>query len=343
MVTYYYGPWSDGPLTTEVHDIGAGTITRTTEYPVASPAASGWDVAGWRSWSTTGSASEAIPGGLSTPPTIGPDISAAAWGAAYAAPVVDGVGGVVNGWIAHPPMQLSNDGLGTWNHQETWTMSGGYWKFRYRRPSNNLQANVAPPFEEWPEGVAGIQFDYPPPGNISQYWIDLLSVRVEGTGSGTWLLKIKEPNDTGAWFGDGNDPEDISDNASAGASGAEVQGTVTLDVAPFEAFVIENVESGEVSQYDLRWLSGSVVHAPQFPGPYGATDYAQGYGPESCGRIVVTYRPPRWRYVYDRPIAIPTPYRRIFPRHDSLAGGATRNYPPSRAVQTSNRIGGGYL
>lgn len=34
------------------------------------------------------------------------------------------------------------------------------------------------------------------------------------------------------------------------------------------------------------------------------------------------------------------PYRRIFPRDDGLAGGAPRNYPVSKGVQTSNRTSG---
>jgi len=48
-----------------------------------------------------------------------------------------------------------------------------------------------------------------------------------------------------------------------------------------------------------------------------------------------TLRPPVYRWVYDS-----IPYRRTFPRDDSLAGGAGRNYPPSRARQTSNRTSG---
>jgi hypothetical protein len=52
-------------------------------------------------------------------------------------------------------------------------------------------------------------------------------------------------------------------------------------------------------------------------------------------RFEADVRPPRYRWVYDS-----APYRRTFPRDDGLAGGAGRTYPPSRAIQTSNRTSG---
>lgn len=51
--------------------------------------------------------------------------------------------------------------------------------------------------------------------------------------------------------------------------------------------------------------------------------------------------PPRYRWIYatdDTPT-----YRRIFPRDDGLAGGAPRNFPPSKSTQSGNRTSGGYL
>ena len=35
--------------------------------------------------------------------------------------------------------------------------------------------------------------------------------------------------------------------------------------------------------------------------------------------------------------------RRTFPRDDALGGGAARTWPPSKAVQSSNRTFGGYF
>lgn len=54
-------------------------------------------------------------------------------------------------------------------------------------------------------------------------------------------------------------------------------------------------------------------------------------------RVGWTLRPPRYRWIYDT--TTPT-YRRIYPRDDGLAGGAPRNWPPSKGVQTSNRTSG---
>jgi len=54
----------------------------------------------------------------------------------------------------------------------------------------------------------------------------------------------------------------------------------------------------------------------------------------------VTYlvRPPRYRWVYES-----DPYRRIFPRDDALGAGSNRTFPPSKAIQSSNRTSGSYL
>ncbi len=65
-----------------------------------------------------------------------------------------------------------------------------------------------------------------------------------------------------------------------------------------------------------------------------------GWGLENI-QILATVRPPLYRFVYPGEPTIP--YRRIFPRKDSLAGGAGRVYPQSNAPQTSNRVGGGSL
>lgn len=64
-----------------------------------------------------------------------------------------------------------------------------------------------------------------------------------------------------------------------------------------------------------------------------------GWGLEQL-RIDTMVRPPRWRWVLKDDS---TPYRRTFPRDDSLAGGAARTFPRPRSVQGSNRTSGGYL
>lgn len=55
-------------------------------------------------------------------------------------------------------------------------------------------------------------------------------------------------------------------------------------------------------------------------------------------QFFATCRPPLYRWVYEG-----TPYRRNLPRDDALAGGAGRNFPSSKAMQSGRRTSGGYL
>lgn len=91
-----------------------------------------------------------------------------------------------------------------------------------------------------------------------------------------------------------------------------------------------------------RWVAGDVLSEPQvvIPGPEGQTTHG-GYKGNTGGPSIVTftatatftYRPPRYRILYDRP-----PRLRQYPRDDSL-GGAPRQGRESRSVQGSARQG----
>lgn len=72
-------------------------------------------------------------------------------------------------------------------------------------------------------------------------------------------------------------------------------------------------------------------------GPVSTGTVRYGWGFDRL-RIDTWVRPPLWRWVYAGELA--TPYRRIFPRDDGLAGGAPRNYPTSKSRQSSNRTSG---
>lgn len=81
--------------------------------------------------------------------------------------------------------------------------------------------------------------------------------------------------------------------------------------------------------------------------PEDETGYA-GYAKAELKVAQCTYlvRPPRRRFLvrtYSSAAAATTTYRRNYPRDDGLAGGARRNYPPSKAMQSGNRNVGGYL
>jgi hypothetical protein len=63
---------------------------------------------------------------------------------------------------------------------------------------------------------------------------------------------------------------------------------------------------------------------------------------DATGSLTLTtlFQPPRYRITYE---VDSSPVRRTYPRDDSLAGSAGRTWPPSRALQSSNRTSGGYL
>jgi hypothetical protein len=75
------------------------------------------------------------------------------------------------------------------------------------------------------------------------------------------------------------------------------------------------------------------------PGPYSQGTVRYGWGFDQL-RIDTWVRPPQWRWVYAEDVVS---YRRIYPRDDALGAGSNRNWPPSKAAQSSSRTSGGYL
>lgn len=105
----------------------------------------------------------------------------------------------------------------------------------------------------------------------------------------------------------------------------------SIDLAPYGA-----LESGWTAV--LHTETPTVIIGGD-PGPYGDTYTRYGWLFKAL-RINNDLRPPLYRWVFES--TAPT-YRRNYPRDDGLAGGARRNYPPSKAVQSGNRTSGGYL
>lgn len=111
--------------------------------------------------------------------------------------------------------------------------------------------------------------------------------------------------------------------------------TATLDTAPE---ITSMLTGGSLTLYtETRGFL-----SPQHPSTPDAASESWRYG-WSIDVLHLRWRlrPPRYRWIYDEAYSIA--YRRTFPRDDGLAGGAGRTFPPSRALQSSNRIGGGYL
>lgn len=90
------------------------------------------------------------------------------------------------------------------------------------------------------------------------------------------------------------------------------------------------------------------THTTDVIDPYDTTPGTGNGGDLSYGwvlwdhtiRWTFTPRPYRWRL---RTVQMSDSYRRTSARHDGVAGGAGRNWPPSKSHQASNRTSGGYL
>jgi hypothetical protein len=85
------------------------------------------------------------------------------------------------------------------------------------------------------------------------------------------------------------------------------------------------------------WTPDYVPSSIPPDGSAGSWVWSYGWGFERL-RIRWMLRPPLYRWVYDS-----VPIRRTYPRDDGLAGGGRRTWPPSKAIQSSNRTSGGYL
>jgi hypothetical protein len=335
----YYGPWRDGPLTTELHDAATGTVTRTTEVPVAQPYASGWFIGGWKRFDRTGSASLTTEGSLSEPPPPNPSVSEDAWGAARGATLAAStpISALAVSDVAHGGGLTHN--VGEWTQTETWTLRGSFWKLAYATPSDvDWIAAVAPSFEDWPDGAVNVEVEQP--GPQSAYWTELVHAEMIGTGSATWPLYHKAANVSG-WFGD--DPAALR-SIEASATFPVVD-PVEVPIEDLEAFVVEYVGGGMRNPRDPRWPSGAVAHHPAWPGVFGPQDppYREDSpsGAGTYGSVELSYRPPRWRYVYDRPL-VPA-IQQTTHRDDHLAGGAYQTWPAPTSRQQSNTTFGGYL
>jgi hypothetical protein len=208
---------------------------------------------------------------------------------------------------------------------------------RVEQTSYNFR-NIAqvPPSSEWPDGAYGIDYETPNSATtLQQVTVDwdadadthfrLLVKDAGGDGSG-W--HHGSSTSTPSWF-------DMAGNAvDVGPAGA----SYTLDAALMQELrgLDPSARRDERPLLGIGWVGNS----GEWPGNFAGPDFE--YPVHNLNlTLTLRYAATRWRYVYDTPPS--TPYRRTSHRHDSLAGGATRNYPPSRALQTSNRIGGGYL
>lgn len=127
-------------------------------------------------------------------------------------------------------------------------------------------------------------------------------------------------------------------------AGDAIVGSITSDAAP--PGKVRTLDTTVDLSDHLRDAGGELLMlrlvTPTYVPPLEGTAETNG-GPWYYGwdidelRLLWTLHPPRYRWIYENESV---PYLRVFPRKDSLAGGATRVYPQSNAQQTSNRTSG---
>jgi hypothetical protein len=202
--------------------------------------------------------------------------------------------------------------------------------------------------EEWPEDAIDIEFEG---GDWTPQWLtaeiasttELYGYILEDIG-GTYTLdqaQVSRPFTSeirvasgwpGASLGVSVDvfetgPSDYDVGAGVGGSSWRTLGHAVP--------LTEHVEpSGGVL---WLWTPDYVPSSIPPDGSAGSWVWSYGWGFERL-RLNWMLRPPRYRWIYDS-----VPIRRTYPRDDGLAGGSRRTWPPSKAVQSSNRTSGGYL
>lgn len=149
-----------------------------------------------------------------------------------------------------------------------------------------------------------------------------------------WNLFVKEMKaDPAGWLLSGGAYNPIFGPPSGDNLGTD--GSYDFDISAIEEWkvaadpIAPTAPTVDQMQFGIMWRGG-------WPGNYlgPATEYPVD------PVITFTYKwlGPRWRWVYDT-----VPYRRTFPRDDALAGGAGRNWPPSKSVQAGRRTSGAII
>lgn len=162
-------------------------------------------------------------------------------------------------------------------------------------------------------------------------------------GDGT--LRIESSITAGAqWQASGQPTPYVIDEETYFAAEVPVPNTGTL--TPAETFNFEVPMTGANEWSGAFGAFYSICKSQWSPSVVDVRVSGEGDGqmlasPNVNMAVTYTIRPPRIRWIYAAPQAVS--YRRVYPRDDGLAGGAPRTWPPSKAVQSSNRTFGGYL
>ena len=251
-------------------------------------------------------------------------------------------------------------GLGGGGVTHSWEYSLSYptWTSRWTVTVDKGRRAFAPPeggivFSEGvadPENAIGVEYEGHP-WNPADPWsadVDVRATEITGTrilGRTDLRADVNDPTS-----GSGDFPVPFTTSlyvaAPSGSGGVQV---ADIPGGPSAGFFVRDLgvdiditdivgSSGAGQVYVLTPLHATTADPDEtdsVEGSHGTVSY--GWGIADL-RVEWTYRAPRYRWIYDT-----VPFRRTYPRDDSLAGGSGRTWPPPRSVQSSNRTVGGYL
>lgn len=333
MVTY--GPWQDGRVHQEIiHCKISADYNPPVVHELLSPAPtrrSGW-ISGVAGWMVTETVTWEHIGGIGSPPSPRGDISADAFILTMGKPVTSA------GWIYQYEIDAHGGAvpsLGKWDAGHGWTFKGTEYRLGYGyindhdvpyslpvgfpRTTDDYYTEIEPYVSDVPQQVELIQATVLGPGLIDNY-----GLYCKDAGTGEAFLNHGPASVSGSRINMA--PFDLNTTIMQ-ANMEEIRLTGNLDEPTMDGPV------NHPSMPRMSWLDTTETNSlPTFD----HIDVSDVDG--MTVDVLIEYRFPRWRQVF-----YVDPYRRNFPRHDALAGGAGRNWPRPKSVQASNRTSGGYL
>lgn len=342
MVTY--GPWQDSRLHEEIIDLkvtadGAASYTALGDAPTAR---SGWRGDFHHGFTTQGTGTGVFEQGIDDPPAAQPDLSETGFLAALNEPVGDSAATLQfnmnqageNRFLNPPPR---------WVQDQQWNMSGSTFRFWYDRA---LEGSTGTALYAVPVGFDPFTDEYyvELEGGGAYRPLEIVSAVVLPPAGGILPLFVKDADPDVA------EPFLYSAVVSGGPA-SSISAARDFPIVPPSGLPLNHeamntlVRSRDPVIIDDWKVDGRMpTLAALYAGPtlnVATLGGTVGYDETFEGVRValhITYRWPRWRQVFYEDTAVP--YRRVYPRDDGLAGGAPRNYPSSKARQTSNRTSG---
>jgi hypothetical protein len=351
-----YGPWQESREHEEI------IYARNTDVAPDNHAVllgeqptqrSGWSLQGGRSYDVIGGAGDRVPGNISSPPPPSAELSLQAFEAALNNPVTDGY---EMQHAAYWNGSTNQTGPGVWGRGHGWTLGGIQYEMGWTGmpPSDQYDERLAVPpgFPVYVEDEYTVQLENyaTGAGNLRPYLVEAeVLPMVPPVSDGNADLFVKDAGVTTNFLFLG--PQGTPSGAVS-IEASKQRGPGPLNLEAMQAMMDQVTDdpnnlpayfSDGFPKMAVLWNAGPVAVAE-----YGSELYSYGEG----GRVAVRIRwkMPRWRQVFfEDPPVEPEPAldaqapRRVFPRDDGLVGGSPRTYPPSEALQSSNRVAGAYL